>query len=80
MFNRIKLIKTFNSILKLMFNEFCQDCSRLIIYEKMRKNSLSTQFNVEKYIVFFIILLTSRFYHQVVFIIKLFLSLNRRHH
>jgi hypothetical protein len=76
MFDRIELIKALNSILKLMFDEFCQVCSRLAIYRKMKKNSLSTQFSVERYIVFII----KSFYHQVVFIIKSFSSSNRFHH
>jgi hypothetical protein len=83
MFDRIELIKALNSILRLMFDEFCQVCSRLAIYRKMRKNSLSTQFNVERYIVFIINKLFSSSnysHHQVVFIIKSFSSSNRFHH
>ncbi len=34
-----------------MSDEFCQACPRLAIYEKMRKNSLSAQFSVGRYIV-----------------------------
>jgi hypothetical protein len=68
MFDRIELIKALNSILELMFDEFCQVCSRLVIYRKLRKNSLSAQFSVERYIVFIIISLTDRFHHQIVFI------------
>jgi hypothetical protein len=52
MFDQIELIKTLNSILRLMFDEFRQVYSRLVIYKKMRKNSLLTQFSVKKYIVF----------------------------
>jgi hypothetical protein len=82
MFDRIELIKAFNSILELMFDEFCQVCSRLAIYRKMRKNSLSAQFSVEKYIVFIIKSFSSsnRFHYQIVFIIKSFSSSNRFHH
>jgi hypothetical protein len=64
MFDRIELIKALNSILRLMFDEFCQVCSRLAIYKKMKKNSLSTQFSIERYIVFIIISLTNRSHHQ----------------
>jgi hypothetical protein len=80
MFDRIELIRALNSILELMFDEFCQARSRLAIYKKMRKITLSTQFSVEKYIVLFIISLTNRSHHQVVFIIKSFSSSNRLHH
>jgi hypothetical protein len=38
MFDRIELIKALNSTLELMFDGFCQVCSRLAIYKKMRKN------------------------------------------
>jgi hypothetical protein len=51
MFDRIELIRALNPILGLMFDEFCQACSRLAIYRKVRKNSLSAQFSVERYIV-----------------------------
>jgi hypothetical protein len=80
MFDRIELIRALNSILELMFDEFCQVCSRLAIYRKMRKNSLSTQFSVKRYIVLLIILLASRSHHQVVLIIKSFSSSSRSHH
>jgi hypothetical protein len=76
------LIRTLNSILELMFDEFCQICSRLVIYKKIRKYSLSAQFNVERYIVFIINAFSSsnRFHHQIVFIIKSFSSSNSFHH
>ncbi len=51
MFDRIELIRALNPILGLMSDGFCQACSRLAIYRKMRKNSLSAQFSVERYIV-----------------------------
>jgi hypothetical protein len=76
MFDRIELIKALSSILGLMFDEFCQVCSRLAIYRKMRKNSLSAQFSVERYIVLIIksFSSSSRSHHQVVLIIKSFSS------
>jgi hypothetical protein len=84
MFDRIELIRALNSTLGLMFDEFCQACSRLAIYRKVRKNSLSAQFSVERYIVFIInksfSSSTNRLYHQVVFIIKSFSSSSRSHH
>jgi hypothetical protein len=82
MFDRVELIRVLNSILKLMFDEFCQVCSRLAIYRKMRKISLSTQFSVERYIVFInkSFSLSSHFHHQIVLIIKSFSSSNRSHY
>ncbi len=82
MFDRVELIKALNSILELMFDEFCQVCSRLAISRKMRKNSLSAQFSVERYIVLIIksFSLSSRSHHQVVFIIKSFSSSSRFYH
>jgi hypothetical protein len=77
MFDRVELIKAFNSTLELMFDEFCQARSRLAIYEKMRKISLLVQFSVERYIVSLIISLASRSHHQVVLIIKSFSSSSR---
>jgi hypothetical protein len=82
MFDRIGLIRALNSILRLMFDGFCQVCSRLAIYRKMRKNSLSAQFSVERYIVLIIksSSSSSRSHHQVVLIIKSFSSSSRSHH
>jgi hypothetical protein len=82
MFDRIELIKALNSILRLMFDGFCQACSTQAIYRKMRKNSLSAQFSVERYIVLIIksSSSSSRSHHQVVFIIKSFSSSRRSHH
>ncbi len=83
MFDRIELIRALNSILRLMFDEFCQVCSRLTIYRKMKKNSLSAQFSVERYIVFIIsksFSSSSRFHHQIVLIIKSSSSSSRLHH
>jgi hypothetical protein len=54
MFDRVKLIRALNPTLGLMFDWFCQACPRLAIYRKVRKNSLSAQFSVERYIVFII--------------------------
>jgi capsule polysaccharide export protein KpsE/RkpR len=85
MSDRVGLIRALNPTLGLMFDGFGQACSRLAIYRKMRKNSLSAQFSVERYIV--LIHLTSksfssssRFHHQVVLIIKSFSSSSRSHH
>jgi hypothetical protein len=80
MFDRVELIEALNSILGLMFDELCQARSRLAIYEKVRKISLSAQFSVERYIVSLIILLASRSHHQAVLIIKSFSSPSRSHH
>jgi hypothetical protein len=82
MFDRIELIRALNSILELMFDEFCQVCPRLAIYRKVRKNSLSAQFSVERYIVLIIksSSSSSRSHHQVVLIIKSFSSSSRSHH
>jgi hypothetical protein len=81
MFDRVELIKAFNSTLELMFDEFCQICSRLAICRIMRKNSLSAQFSVEKYIVFIIksFSSSSRSHHQIV-LIKSFSSSSSAHH
>jgi hypothetical protein len=82
MSDRVGLIRALNPTLELMFDEFCQVCPRLAIYRKVRKNSLSAQFSVERYIV----LITksssssSRSHHQVVFIIKPSSSSSRPHH
>jgi hypothetical protein len=54
MFDRVGLIRALNPTLGLMFDGFCQACPRLAIYRKMRKNSLSAQFSVERYIVLII--------------------------
>jgi hypothetical protein len=85
MFDRIGLIRALNSILGLMFDGFCQACSRLAIYRKMRKNSLSAQFSVERYIVLIHLISksfssSSRLHHQVVLIIKSFSSSSCSHH
>jgi hypothetical protein len=82
MFDRVGLIKALNPILGLMFDGFCQACSRLAIYRKMRKNSLSAQFSVERYIVLIIksFSSSSRSHHQVVLIIKPFSSSSRSRH
>jgi hypothetical protein len=75
MFDRVGLFGALNSTLGLMSDVFCQACPRLAIYGKVRKNSLSAQFSVEKYIV--LIHLTSksfsfssRSHHQAVLITK----------
>ncbi len=57
----------------------------LAIYRKVRKNSLSTQFSVERYIVLIHLISksfssSSRSHHQVVLIIKSFSSSSRSHH
>jgi hypothetical protein len=82
MFNRVELIKALNPTLELMFDGFCQACPRLAIYRKVRKNSLSAQFSVERYIILIIKSSSSsnRFHHQIVFIIKSFSSSSRFHH
>jgi hypothetical protein len=59
--------------------------SELTIYRKMRKNSLSAQFSVKRYIVFIHLISKSfsslsRSHHQVVLIIKSFSSSSRLHH
>jgi hypothetical protein len=81
MFDRIELIRALNPILELMFDGFCQVCSTLAIYRKVRKNSLSAQFSVERYIALIIksFSSSSRFHHQVNLIIKPFSS-SRSHH
>jgi hypothetical protein len=78
MFDRVELIKALNSILGLMFDGFCQVCSRLAIYRKVRKNSLLAQFSVERYIEPFSS--SSRPHHQVVLTTKPFSSPSRPHH
>jgi hypothetical protein len=83
MSDRVGLIRALNPTLGLMFDEFCQACSRLAIYRKVRKNSLSAQFSVERYIVLIHLISksfssSSRSHHQVVLIIKS--SLSRRSH
>jgi hypothetical protein len=85
MFDRVGLIRALNPILGLMSDGFCQACSRLAIYRKVRKNSLSAQFSVGRYIV--LIHLTSksfssssRSHHQAVFIIKPSSPSSRPHH
>ncbi len=82
MFDRVELIKALNPILELMFDGFCQARSTLAIYRKVRKNSLSAQFSVERYIVLIIksFSSSSRSHHQVVLIIKSFSSSSRSHH
>jgi hypothetical protein len=69
----VELIRALNPTLGLMFDGFCQACPRLAIYRKVRKNSLSSQFNVGRYIVSLITSLasrssSSRVHHQAVFI------------
>ncbi len=85
MFDRVGLIRALNPILGLISDGFCQACPRLAIYRKVRKNSLSAQFSVERYIV--LIHLTSkssssssRPHHQVVPTIKPFSPSSRPHH
>ncbi len=82
MFDRIGLIRALNSILRLMFDGFCQACPRLAICRKVRKNSLSAQFSVERYIVLIIksFSSSSRPHHQAVLIIKPSSSSSRPHH
>ncbi len=77
MFDRVELIKALNSILELMFDEFCQVCSRLAIYKKMKKNLC--QLNLTLKDISFSSS-TNRSYHQIVFIIKSFSSSNCSHH
>jgi hypothetical protein len=73
MFDRIELIRALNSILELMFDGFCEACSRLAIYEKMKK--ILCQLNLAlKDISFSFISLTNRSHHQIVLIVKSFLS------
>ncbi len=78
MFDRIGLIRALNPTLGLMSDGFCQVCPRLAIYRKVRKNSLSAQFSVERYSKPFSS--SSRLHYQVVLIIKPFLSPSRPHH
>ncbi len=85
MSDRVGLIRALNPTLGLMSDGFCQACPRLVIYRKMRKNSLSAQFSVERYIV--LIHLTSkpfsspsRLHHQAVLIIKPSSPPSRSHH
>jgi hypothetical protein len=52
MCDRVGLIRALNPTLGLVFDGFCQACPRLALYRKVRKNSLSAQFSVERYIVF----------------------------
>jgi hypothetical protein len=51
MSDRVELIRALNPTQGLMSDGFCQACPRLAIYRKVRKNSLSAQFSVERYIV-----------------------------
>jgi hypothetical protein len=85
MFDRVGLIRALNPTLELMSDGFYQACPRLAIYRKVRKNSLSAQFSVERYIV--LIHLTSkpspsssRPHHQAVLITKPSSSPSRPHH
>jgi hypothetical protein len=83
MSDRVELIRALNSTLELMFDGFCQVCLRLAIYRKMRKNSLSAQFSVERYIDLIInksFSSSSHLHHQIIFIIKSFSSSSRFHH
>jgi hypothetical protein len=49
--DRVGLIRALNPTLGLVSDGFCQACPRLAIYRKVRKNSLSAQFSVGRYIV-----------------------------
>ncbi len=80
MSDRVRLIRALSPILGLMFDGFCQVCSRLAIYEKVRKNSLSAQFSVERYIVLIITSVASRLHHQVVLNTKSSSSPSRSHY
>jgi hypothetical protein len=82
MFDRVELIRALNPTLGLMFDGFCQACSRLAIYRKVRKNSLSAQFSVERYIVLIIkpSSSSSRSHHQAVLITKPSPPPSRPHH
>ncbi len=85
MFDRVGLIRALNPTLGLMSDGFCQACPRLAIYKKVRKNSLSAQFSVERYIVLIHLISksfssSSRPHHQTVLIIKSFSSSSRPHH
>jgi hypothetical protein len=82
MSDRVGLIGALNPTLGLMSDGFCQACPRLAIYRKVRKNSLSAQFSVGRYIV----LITkpssspSRPHHQAVPITKPSPPPSRPHH
>ncbi len=83
MSDRVGLIRALNPILGLVSDGFCQACPRLAIYRKVRKNSLSAQFSVERYIVLIIsksFSSSSRSHHQAVLIIKPSPSSSRSHH
>jgi hypothetical protein len=82
MSDRVGLSRALNPTLGLVFDGFCQACSRLAIYRKMRKNSLSAQFSVERYIVLIIkpSPSSSRPHHQAVLIIKPSPPPKRPHH
>ncbi len=51
MSDRVGLIRALNPTLGLVSDGFCQARPTLAIYRKVRKNSLSAQFSVERYIV-----------------------------
>jgi hypothetical protein len=76
----VGLIRALNPTLGLVSDGFCQARSRLAIYRKVRKISLSAQFSVERYIVPLIISLASRPHHQAVLTTKPFSPPSRPHH